>query len=978
MKPNTIYSKSGKGVQEASGKTSLLKRGDRAVLSAIDGRTTLAEVAQKVGKSFDGPFQQLIAQLDRDGFVREVTAAPSTASQSRPAVAAARPAPAAPKPPPAKAASAEGEDLDFTTIMPVLKRSAAAQPSAPASPAPKPAAAKEQEAALYKARQEAEARAQAERDRLREETEAKARAETEAKIRAETEKKVREEAEGKLKAQADAKARAAREAALRIATEAKAKAEAEAQAKIDAERRAREEVERKAKEEAEKARREAEALRQRLDEERKAREAEERKRKEDEERRRREEEERRAREEAERKAREDAERQRREEEERLRREEEEQRRRQEEERRMREEIDAKAREAAERARREEEDRRLQQKEAQARQARDMEEARSRASRRQHEEDETRLSKPEEETLTRQPALPAAAPDLRPEPAASSGGGSLDALMADLDSFSQCEDEERQAREADDTKLRTEKKRMADEEAARRARERVAQEEQERKRAAEEARRRDEEERRAQEEAERRVREAEEQRRLEAEERKLRVAPAFEDMPVSEADLGMDDVRRDEAAVARETRKAERERERDARQRSLEARQRAEAASREQPIKYAKARRPVKWGRPAAITLFVLLAVAIGVLHIMPLPMADYEDAASKALGRPVKIGSARLWILTGVRLDLRDVTVGGDVRIASVHAYPRIGSLIDQKKAFRRIELDGVRLPQQAIGGAFAARMRVDNFNVGRILARNLKLEGPVPLPALEADALIGPDGALRSVALRGPDSLDAKLTPAPNGEVELDVTAASLAVPFVPELTLTSFAMKGMANRQGANIGSWGGAALDGVLSGTARVRWGGSWHIDGVVTVRGINAAVLAPALLSEGKAEGSGRFSMSGTNPAKLYNGARIEGSFTVGKGALGSFDLSRVLQTSGRQHGGRTPFTELSGQGVYDRGAIALRNISMTAGALHAGASADIAPGGALAGRIVADIRTTVQPLRAVVVVEGTVKEPQVRN
>jgi hypothetical protein len=87
---------------------------------------------------------------------------------------------------------------------------------------------------------------------------------------------------------------------------------------------------------------------------------------------------------------------------------------------------------------------------------------------------------------------------------------------------------------------------------------------------------------------------------------------------------------------------------------------------------------------------------------------------------------------------------------------------------------------------------------------------------------------------------------------------------------------------------------------------------------------------------------------------------------------------VLQTSGRQHGGRTPFTELSGQGVYDRGAIALRNISMTAGALHAGASADIAPGGALAGRIVADIRTTVQPLRAVVVVEGTVKEPQVRN
>jgi hypothetical protein len=65
-------------------------------------------------------------------------------------------------------------------------------------------------------------------------------------------------------------------------------------------------------------------------------------------------------------------------------------------------------------------------------------------------------------------------------------------------------------------------------------------------------------------------------------------------------------------------------------------------------------------------------------------------------------------------------------------------------------------------------------------------------------------------------------------------------------------------------------------------------------------------------------------------------------------------------------------------VYDRGAVALRNISITAGALNAGASADIAPGGALAGRIVADIRTTVQPLRAILVLGGTVREPQVRN
>src|ERR687895_597135 len=115
MKPNSIYSKSGKGVQEASGKTSLLKRGDRAVLSAIDGRATLGEVAQKVGKSFDGAFQQLIAQLDKEGFIREVTAgaAASSTSQSKPTIPVARPAAApAAKPAAAPAPAAGGDDLD--------------------------------------------------------------------------------------------------------------------------------------------------------------------------------------------------------------------------------------------------------------------------------------------------------------------------------------------------------------------------------------------------------------------------------------------------------------------------------------------------------------------------------------------------------------------------------------------------------------------------------------------------------------------------------------------------------------------------------------------------------------------------------------------------------------------------------------------------------------------------------------------------
>src|SRR3954462_5780775 len=98
MNPTAIYSKSGKGVQEASGKTSLLQRGDRAVLSAIDGRDNLNDVALKVGKTFDPAFQKLMHQLEKDGFIREVSSGSAGGSCAFKPPGMAKPAAALPKP----------------------------------------------------------------------------------------------------------------------------------------------------------------------------------------------------------------------------------------------------------------------------------------------------------------------------------------------------------------------------------------------------------------------------------------------------------------------------------------------------------------------------------------------------------------------------------------------------------------------------------------------------------------------------------------------------------------------------------------------------------------------------------------------------------------------------------------------------------------------------------------------------------------
>jgi len=873
-------------------------------------------------------------------------------------------------------------DLDFSSFAPAPKPKPATppppppRPAAPSAPAAKAPAPKEQTSALNKAREEAEGKAQAERDRIKAETEAKMRAELEATARTETEAKLKVEAASKAKSDADAKVRADAEAKIKAARDAAVRTATEAKAKSDAESR-------RVREEAEKAKRESEDLKQRLEEERKRLEEKERKAEEERaERRKREEEEEKARrkqrEEEERKADEErAERRKREEEE-----EKAQKKKKEEERRRREEEERKAEEerAARRKREEEEEeRKAEEERAARRKKREEEEALARAA-----EDEERRIRAEEAEAERQrigaeeedrrkSAAQKSIAETTPKAAAPgkpAAGGGFDSLLADLDSFGKKDDQEAKAKEEGDRKSK---------EAARRAQEEAARErEEEERRASEERaasrkREAEEEERKAEEERAARRKKREEEDRREEEERKAEQKKREEkeeaeqkskrkkkddDIPVSDDDLGMDDVKRD--------------------QRALAGRKKEKAYVAPPPVAASVRRRPTNWGKPVTLGLILLLAVAVGVVHVMPLGTAEYERAASEAIGRPVKIASGRMWLFTGLQLRLQGVTVGNNIKIANVTAFPTFDTLSGDKKTFTRIDLEGLALPQEALGELLFAKVKSDKFSVARVVAKQLELTGPIALPkGLEADITLDADGALRSVTVRGPDTLVAKLSPK-ESTIEFDVDAGGFVVPFGSEMTLGNFGMKGTATRQGMSITEWDGTMLNGKISGTANVRWGSTWTVDGVMTARGLNAAVFAPALVSEGRGEGTAKFSMSGPEPAKLGAAGRYDGSFKIESGALGSVDLSRALRTGGRETAGRTEFTDLTGQATYDRGAVTLRNIQLSRSSLNAGISADIARDGALSGRIVADVRAGSQTLRATLTMGGTSKDPQFRN
>ncbi|HUK04136.1 MAG TPA: hypothetical protein VLV90_03520, partial [Burkholderiales bacterium] len=648
-------------------------------------------------------------------------------------------------------------------------------------------------------------------------------------------------------------------------------------------------------------------------------------------------------------------------------------RREEDERRRKDEDARRAKEEAERKKlREEDDRKRREEDERRRRDEDARRAKEDAERRAREEADAK-ARSAADAAASLPKIETVAPP------AASGGGFGDSLLADLDAFGKREEEEQKAREESERKAKEEKARREKEEA-----ERKAKEEADRKRREEEEHRRkeEEEERRAREEAERREKEEEEQRKEEEAERKRKAkeaqaakqaeeraaraaaargaarkaAPAGDDeIPVSEEDLDTDDLKRDQKVAA----------------------ERARRAAHEAPPVAVATGRPRKWGKPVAIALFVLLIAGVGVLNFLPVSTAEYEKAASDAIGVPVKISSAKLSVLTGIEVRLEGVSIGSAVKIRAVRGAPEIGSLFGARKAFSRVELEGVQIDQAQVGDALLGKVAGENLRIGRITVKQLALGGPLKLAPLDVDATVAGDGTFQTVRLSGADKLSVTLSPK-GSQIGFEISAPSFALPFVPALSLSEFSMKGTADRSGVQSSEFDGRAYDGVLSGTARILWGDNWTVEGEAKARNMKVAVFAPTLVSEGRVDGRAAYSMQGSSPGSLYEDARMQGEFKVDKGVLGSFDVARALQTGGAQSSGRTIFNEMNGQGRYDKGAMQFTNVVISAGALNAGASLNIDANGNLSGRIVADVKTASQKQSATLIISGKVQDPVIRK
>ena len=737
----------------------------------------------------------------------------------------------------------------------------------------------------------------------------------------ETRTRARLQAEARAHQQAEEKARREAEEQARREAEAKARREAEEKARREAEEKARREAEERARREAEeRARREAKEQARRNAEEQARRKAEEMARREAEERARREAEEQ-ARREAEEQARREAEeRARREAEEQTRREAEEQARREAEEQARREAEEQARREAEEQARREAEERARREAEEQARREAE-EQARREAEERARREAEEQARRKAEEQARRE---------------------AEEQARREAEEQARRETEERARREADE-----QARREAEEQARREAEEQARREaEEQARREAEEQARREAEEQARREAKEQARREAEEQARREAEEQARREAE--------------DEARREAETL---------------RMPEAELETWASSAPASSPRLYEM---PGKWRRRIAVGLFVLIAAAFGLIHLVPFDeqRSHLEKTAAAQFHQPVTIKALHLSLLPQPHWRLEGIAIGGEgqIKVAQLNAIAALATLFSDSNVFDELEIDTAVLGDEGLSWLLFGKPQQQDLKLARINARNVRLESKhIAMPAFDAKMGVGEDGKWQTIHLEAAEG-ELRMDLQPMAEsVEIDFTAASYRLPFGSALVIKDLQAKGIVRPGELAVTGFSGRLYGGVLRGNSSLKWGSSWTLNGEWSGKQIDAAQLAPGLVEEGNLEGRGLYSFHAEDANKLFANRRLDGNFIIRKGSLRGVDIGNLLK--GERGGGRSQFSEIAGSFAVDSGRIQLRRLRLAAGMMSANGDVKVDADKNVRGRFTVDLKSPVVQRSATLVVSGTLKEPR---
>jgi chemotaxis protein histidine kinase CheA len=401
------------------------------------------------------------------------------------------------------------------------------------------------------------------------------------------------------------------------------------------------------------------------------------------------------------------------------------------------------------------------------------------------------------------------------------------------------------------------------------------------------------------------------------------------------------------------------------------------------------RRKKNWALRGAVATVVLVAAGIGLLHVMPLSgyVPGVQDLMSKRVGQPVTIGSMRYEMFPASQLTLQSVNIGKLQEIKIDALVVPIGpvGLLSGTRSFDTVEAHRVAVQQDALAALPAwthAQSAEPALQVRRVKLRSVKVASArLELPQLDVDAGFGTRGELTKATI---NVQKARFDVTPKDKTWEVTLSASGWRPFIgPAIEFDEIEATAIVDSNQATVSEYKGRVGGGAISGQFKVRWNGAIQGSGDIKLENGRLNQLMPYFTrnftSSGTLSLTATYALSSTDMRTLFDGARLEGTFSIAGGEFNNVDVARALQAAkaGGLRGGKTRFENLTGAVQVNGNQVSYRQLQLTSGALSASGNVEINDG-TLSGRINAEIGSKgVVVARGGLSPVGTLRDPVLR-
>jgi hypothetical protein len=411
--------------------------------------------------------------------------------------------------------------------------------------------------------------------------------------------------------------------------------------------------------------------------------------------------------------------------------------------------------------------------------------------------------------------------------------------------------------------------------------------------------------------------------------------------------------------------------------------------REEKAPAKKRRRGSSKGLVRAIVfgvLFFVVAVIVA-LHIVPLRTytAKVERAMSGWLHDDVSIASMTFRLVPTPHLRVENVAVGKllDAKAATGRINLDIFTLLGERPTISSIELENVSLSADAVRRIPTWGSTQDKTGeIDTVRLRGVKLDVRPAIPPFEAALKFNRDGSLKQAVLSGQgNTWSLAVKPGEKG-MDLDFTSRQWTPPIGLAVPL-DLSFKGTWSGNALNVPEFDCGALDGKITGSARVVWGSTVAFESNLEVARISSHDLVAAFTKDisvnGRLDGNFTVVAESPNVETLFKAPRAQGRFRIGEGSISNIDLVAVMQsdTAGTR-AGVTKFAELTGEYNKAETRAAFQKVNLQGGVLRGLGTVDVGANSSLTGKLALEIRSQIAQDRGAFNVSGTVSRPIVRR